>query len=109
MKKYKTKYKILYQTLQQAINRSKIPSSRVSSPELIPSLVALEDAATLKRKEWDRDKPDIEKPHMFSTKGRLTPTVPAYEDMRTATPSMELQKNPKKVYQLLWVVQKVNK
>ena len=87
VKKYETKYKILYQTLQQAINRSKIASSRVSSPELTPSLVALEDATTLKRKEWERDKLDIEKPHMFSTKeGRLTPTVPAYEDMRTATP-----------------------
>ena len=34
VKKYETKYKILYQTLQQAINRSKIASSRVSSPEL---------------------------------------------------------------------------
>ena len=73
--------------LQQAIDRSKVPSSRVSASELTPSLVALEDAATLKRKEWERDKLDIEKPHMFSTKeGRLTPTVPAYEDMRTATP-----------------------
>ena len=49
--------------------------------------MALEDASTLKRKEWDKDKPDIEKPHMFSTReGRLTPTVPACEDMRTATP-----------------------
>ena len=73
--------------LQQAIDRSKIPSSRVSASELTPSLVVLEDASTLKRKEWERDKPDIEKPHMFSTReGRLTPTAPAYEDMRTATP-----------------------
>ena len=86
-KKYETKYKILYQTLKQAIDRSKIPSSRVSASELTPSLVALEDASTLKRKEWERDKPDIEKPHMFPTReGRLTPTAPAYEDMRTATP-----------------------
>ena len=87
VKKYETKYKILYQMLQQAINRSKIPSSRVSSSELTPSLVVLEDASTLKRKEWKRDKPHIKKPHIFSTReGRLTPTVPAYEDMRTATP-----------------------
>ena len=29
----------------------------------------------------------MEKPHVFSTReGRLTPTAPAYEDMRTATP-----------------------
>ena len=71
VKKYETKYKILYQMLKQAIeDRSKIPSSRVSASELTPSLVALEDASTLKRKEWERDKPDIEKPHMFSTKRR---------------------------------------
>ena len=74
VRKYETKYKILYQTLKQAIDRSQIPSSRVSASELIPSLVALEDASTLKRKECERDKPAIEKPHMFSTReGRLTP------------------------------------
>ena len=87
VKKYETKYKILYQMLKQAIDRSQIPSSRVSASELTPSLVALEDASTLKRKECERDKPDIEKPHMFSTReGRLTPTAPTYEDMRMATP-----------------------
>ena len=87
VKKYETKYKILYQMLKQAIDRSQIPSSRVSASELTPSLVALEDASTLKRKECERDKPDIKKPHMFSTReGRLTPTAPTYEDMRMATP-----------------------
>ena len=87
VRKYETKYKILYQMLKQAIeNRSKIPSSRVSASELTPSFMALEDASTLKRKEWDRDKPDIEKPLMFSTReGRLTPTAPTYEDMRIET------------------------
>ena len=49
--------------------------------------MALKDASTLKRKEWNRGDPDIETPHMYSTiDGRLTPTVPAYEDMRTKTP-----------------------
>ena len=88
VRKYETKYKILYQTLKQTIDERKRASSpRVSASELTPSLVALEDASTLKGKEWERDKPDIEKSHMFSTKeGRLTPTAPAYEDMRTATP-----------------------
>ena len=88
VKKYETKYKVLYQMLKQAIDgRTKIPSSRVSASELTPSLVALEDAPTLKRKEWSRGEPNVEKPHMYSTKeGRLTPTTPAYEDMRTATP-----------------------
>ena len=74
--------------LKQAIDeRNKVPSSRVSASELTPSLVALEDASILKRKEWNRGEPDIETPHMFSTiDGRLTPTVPTYEDMRTETP-----------------------
>ena len=88
VRKYETKYKILYQMLKQVVGeRTKIPSSRVSASELTHSLAALEDASTLKKKEWNRDKPDIEKPHVFSTKeGRLAPTVPTYEDMRTATP-----------------------
>ena len=51
VRKYETKYKVLYQTLKQAIDeKNKVPSSRVSATELTPSLVALEDASTLKRK-----------------------------------------------------------
>ena len=50
-------------------------------------MVALEDASTLKRKEWHRGELDIEMPHMFSTiDGRLTPTAPTYEDMKMETP-----------------------
>ena len=38
--KYETKYKILYQTLRQAISdRPRVPSSRVSSTGLTPSLL----------------------------------------------------------------------
>ena len=85
--KYETKYKILYQALRQAIDERKRASSpRVSASELTPSLVALEDASTIKGKEWNRGEPHIETPHMYSTKdGRLTPTVPTYEDMRIET------------------------
>ena len=74
--------------LRQAIDeQNRVPSSRVSATELTPSLVALEDASSLKRKEWNRGEPDIETPHMYSTiDGRLTPTAPAYKDMRTKTP-----------------------
>ena len=88
VKKYETKYKVLYQMLKQAIDdRNRIPSSRVLASELTPSLVALEDASTLKRKEWNRGEPDKDTPHMYSTiDGRLTPTAPVYEDMRTKTP-----------------------
>ena len=88
VRKYETKYKVLYQMLKQAIDeRNKVPSSRVSASELTPSLVALEDASMLKRKEWHRGEPDIKTPPMYSTiDGRLTPTAPVYEDMRTETP-----------------------
>ena len=74
VRKYETKYKVLYQTLKQAIaERNKVSSSRVSASELTPSLVALEDASTLKGKEWNRGEPHIETPHMYSTiDGRLT-------------------------------------
>ena len=88
VKKYETKYKVLYQMLKQAIDERKRASSpRVSASELTPSLVALEDASTLKRKEWHRGEPHLETPHMFSTiDGRLTPTAPTYEDMKMETP-----------------------
>ena len=55
VRKYETKYKILYQTLRQALaERKRTSSPRVSAPELTPSLVALEEASTLKGKEWHR-------------------------------------------------------
>ena len=87
VQKYETKYKMLYQMLKQAIDERKRASSpRVSASELTPSLVALEDASTLKGKEWNRGKPHLETPHMYSTReGRLTPAAPTYEDMRIET------------------------
>ena len=49
--------------------------------------MALEDASTLKWKEWNRGKTGEDTPHMYSTiDGRLTPTAPVYEDMKTETP-----------------------
>ena len=49
--------------------------------------MALEDAATLKQKEWNRGDQEGNTPHMYSTiDGRLTPTAPVYEDMRMETP-----------------------
>ena len=48
--------------------------------------MALEDASTLKQKEWNRGEPRGNTPHMYSTiDGKLTPTAPVYEDMRTET------------------------
>ena len=49
--------------------------------------MTLEDASALKHKEWNRGEPGEDTPHMYSTiDGKLTPTVPVYEDMRTETP-----------------------
>ena len=83
--KYETKYKILYQMLQQAISdKSRVPSSRVSSRGLTPSLMALEDASTLKKKEWNRGEPGEDTRQMYTMiGGSLTPTAPVYDDMRT--------------------------
>ena len=54
---------------------------------MTPSLVALEDASALKHKEWNRGEPGEDTPQMYSTiDGKLTPTAPVYEDMRTETP-----------------------
>ena len=56
--KYETKYKVLYQILKQHMKeKTKAPSSKVSSTGLTPSLVALEDASSLKRREWSRGEP----------------------------------------------------
>ena len=87
VQKYETKYKILYQTLRQALaERKRTSSPRVSAPELTPSLVALEEASTLKGKEWNRGELHRETPQMYSTRdGRLTPTAPTYEEMRIET------------------------
>ena len=66
--KYETKYKVLYQILRQASReRTKVPSSRVSSTAMTPSLVALEDASALKHKEWNRGESGGDTPQMYST------------------------------------------
>ena len=99
VQKYERKYRWLCGMLKQAIGerkraspprvadeRKRISSPRVVTPELTPSLAALEDASTLKGKEWNRGKQHVKTPHMFSTReGRLTPTAPSHEDMRMET------------------------
>ena len=99
VQKYETKYKLLCQMLKQVIGERKrasslrvsdegkrVSSPRGSAPELTPSLAALEDASTLKGKEWNRGEQHKESPHMYSTRdGRMTPTAPTYEDMRIET------------------------
>ena len=82
--KYETKYKILYQMLRQASQeQTRVPSSRVPSTGMTPSLAALHDAPALKQKEWSRGEPGEDTFRMFTTiGGHLTPTAPVYGDMR---------------------------
>ena len=86
LEKYESKYRILYQMLQQA-NRQTDPASMPSAWEqtsdITPSLVSLDDAQALMKKEWSRSEPDEDIPRQYSTPcGHLTPTQPRYEDMR---------------------------
>ena len=85
---------------------SRVPSSRVSSTGLTPSLLALEDASTLKRKEWSRGEPGEDTRRMYTTiGGSLTPTAPVYGDMRTDLTLNVMSDR----YLLLWKVLKKEK
>ena len=53
---------------------------------MTPSLAALDDASTLKHKEWSRGELGEDTPQMYSSiDGHLTPTAPVCEDMRIDT------------------------
>ena len=86
LEKYESKYRILYQMLQQVnrqTNPASMPSTQEQASDITPSLVALDDAQTLMRKEWSRGEPGEDIPRQYSTPcGHLTPTQPRYEDMR---------------------------
>ena len=86
LEKYESKYRILYQMLQQA-NRQMAQAGLLfiqePTSEITPSLAALDDAQTLRRKEWKRGEPGEDMPRQYSTVSRhLTPTQPKHEDMR---------------------------
>ena len=86
LEKYKSKYRVLYQLLQQAnrqTDNASVPSTQEPTPNIIPSLAALDDAQALIRKEWRRGEPGEDTPRQYSTLcGHLTPTQPRHEDMR---------------------------
>ena len=76
--KYESKYRILYQLLQQP--RPVLIHGSVS--ELTPSLTALDDATSLRQKEWIRSELGEDLPRQYSSiEGRLTPHTPRSEDM----------------------------
>ena len=77
--KYKSKYRVLYQMLQQP---RLIPTHDVASG-MNPSLAALDDATSLRQREWIRSELGEDTPHQYSSiEGYLTLHTPRSEDMK---------------------------
>ena len=77
--KYESKYRILYQLLQQP----RLVPTHDDAFGITPSLAALDDATSLKQREWIRSEPGEDTPRQYtSIEGRLTPHTPRSEDMR---------------------------
>ena len=79
LEKYESKYRVLYHLLQ----KPSLISTHESASGITPSLGALDDASTLKQREWIRSEPGEDIPHQYSSiEGCLTPNMPRGEDMR---------------------------
>ena len=79
LEKYESKYRVLYHMLQQP---SLIPTHE-SASGITPSLAALDDATSLKQREWFHSEPGEDIPCQYtSIAGHLTPSMPRGEDMR---------------------------
>ena len=79
LQKYESKYRVLYHLLQQP----SLISNHESASGMTPSLATLDDAPSLKQREWIQSEPGEDVPHQYtSIGGWLTPTMPRHEDMR---------------------------
>ena len=79
MEKYESIYRVLYHLLQQP----RLISTHESASGITPSLAALDDATSLKQREWICSEPGEDIPHQYSSiEGHLTPNMPRSEDMR---------------------------
>ena len=79
MEKYESKYRVLYHLLQQP---SLIPTHD-GATSITPSLTALDDATSLRQREWIRSEPREDLPQQYSSiEGCLTPHTPRSEDMK---------------------------
>ena len=79
LEKYESKYRILYHLLQQP---NMIPTHDTASG-ITPSLAALDDATSLKQREWIHSEPGEDIPHQYSSiEGHLTPSTPRSESVR---------------------------
>ena len=79
LEKYESKYRVLYHLLQQP---SLIPTYDGVSG-ITPSLAALDDATSLRQREWIRSEPREDLLWQYSSiEGCLTPHTPRSEDMK---------------------------
>ena len=79
LEKYESKYRVLYHLLQQP----SLISTHESTSGMTPSLATLDDAPSLKQREWILGEPGEDVPCQYSSIGGcLTPTTPRHEDMR---------------------------
>ena len=79
LEKYESKYRVLYHLLQQP----SLISTQESTSGITPSLATLDDATSLKQREWIQSEPGEDTPHQYSSIGGcLTPHTPRSEDMR---------------------------
>ena len=73
LEKHESKYRILYQMLQQAnrqMGQVGLLSIQEPTSKITPSLAALDDAQTLRRKEWKGGEPGEDTPRQYSTVSR---------------------------------------
>ena len=79
LEKYESKYRMLYHLLQQP----RLIPTHDSASGITPSLAALDDATSLRQREWIRSEPGEDTPQQYSSiEGCLTPHTPRSEDMR---------------------------
>ena len=79
LEKYESKYRVLYHLLQQP----SLISTHECASGITPSLAALDDATSMKQREWIHSEPGEDIPHQYSSiEGRLTPNMPRSEAMR---------------------------
>ena len=79
LEKYESKYRVLYHLLQQP----SFISTHENASGMTPSLAALDNAPSLKQREWIRSEPGEDVPCQYmNIEGCLAPNTPRGEDMR---------------------------
>ena len=78
LEKYQSKYRVLYHLLQQP----SLISTHESTSGMTPSLAALDDAPSLRQREWIQGETGEDVPCQYSSmSGHLKPATPRCEDM----------------------------